>query len=203
MDEGVGVVLRSALEADRRACVAVRLDGHGLKVEDGAMDAERGRGAWSPQRRRGYHAAAGVGTAASTWPRARATSGWRSVMRGCGRRRGRGEVGVAVLLLGVAAAGVGAGRARRGGRLRCSVVVGSWARCSVKSLSRTCGVASLDVDSGVVGVEAWRRGRGASTASGSRCGSAVLGGVVARGEVLGEGAELLLGRRGRGRCRGS
>jgi len=46
--------------------------GHGLEGEDGAVDAERGRGALSPQRRCGCHAAVGVVTAASTRPRARA-----------------------------------------------------------------------------------------------------------------------------------
>jgi hypothetical protein len=73
-------------EQSRGSAAASMESGYGLEGEDGAVDAERGRCAWSPQRCRGYHAAAGVVTAASTWPRARATSGWRSVLRGCATR---------------------------------------------------------------------------------------------------------------------
>ena len=70
-------------ERSRGSAAASMETGHRLEGEDGVVDAERGRCAWSPQRRRGYHVAAGVVTTASTWPRARAMSGWRSVLRGC------------------------------------------------------------------------------------------------------------------------
>jgi len=65
--------------------------GHKLEGEDGAVDAKRGCGAWSPQRRRGCHAVAGVVTTASTRPRAQATSwmeldaGWLRCSEGATR----------------------------------------------------------------------------------------------------------------------
>ena len=143
------------------------------------MDVERGRGAWSPQRRRGCHAAARVVTTASTRPRAWATSGWcRPALRSGSRSRPwsyccltvhvRGGDGAQARRRGLRRRGRALGRGRRGG-----------APCSRWSKMGLGGVFDEDVRRRELWGRSGRRHRSVDGAARQRrCAGTGLGGVL-------------------------
>jgi hypothetical protein len=143
------------------------------------VDVERGRGAWSPQRRRGCHAAARVVTTASTRPRAWATSGWcRPALRSGSRSRPwsyccltvhvRGGDGAQARRRGLRRRGRASGRGRRGG-----------APCSRWSKMGLGGVFDEDVRRRELWGRSGRRHRSVDGAARQRrCAGTGLGGVL-------------------------